>query len=70
MADTDYPILDLTLKRDHYLVHANATLRKDLAKKSMKIYFRQKQLNNQMIGYYPKGSLTKEIISWLSSMGW
>ena len=70
MADTDYPILDLTLKRDHYLVHANATLRKDLAKKSMKIYFRQKQLSNQMIGYYPKGSLTKEIISWLSSMGW
>lgn len=70
LAATEYPILDLTLKRDHYLVHANAILRKDSAKRAMKIYFRQKQLNNQAIGYYPKNSLTKEIISWLSSMGW
>ena len=70
LAVTEYPILDLTLKRDHYLVHANAILRKDSAKRAMKVYFRQKQLNNQAIGYYPKNSLTKEIISWLSSMGW
>lgn len=70
LASTDYPILDLYLKRDHYLVQANAVLRKDLAKRALKISFRQKQLNNQVIGYYPKNSLTKEIISWLSSIGW
>lgn len=70
LAVTEYPILDLTLKRDHYLVHPNAILRKDLAKKAMKIYYRQKQLHNQVSGFYPKDSLTKEVISWLSSMGW
>ena len=70
LAVTDYPILDLYLQRDHHLVQANAILRKASAKRELKIYFRQKQLSNQVTGYYPKNSLTKEIISWLNSMGW
>ena len=70
LAATDYPILDLYLKRDHYLVLANAKMRQDFAKKAMKVYYRQRQLSNQATGYYPKQTLTKAIISWLSAMGW
>jgi hypothetical protein len=70
LAVTDYPILDLYLKRDHRLALANATLRKDAAKREMKVYYRQRQLSNQVTGYYPKNSLTKEIINWLSTIGW
>jgi hypothetical protein len=70
LAIADYPIFDLFLKRDHHLVVAHAKKRKDLAKRAMKIYYRQKQLHNQVTGYYPKNSLTKEIISWLSAIGW
>lgn len=70
LAIADYPVFDLFLKRDHHLVVANAKKRKDLAKRAMKIYYRQKQLHNQVTGYYPKNSLTKEIISWLSAIGW
>lgn len=70
LALTDYPILDLYLKRDNRLVLANAKLRKDSAKREMKASYRQKQLNNRVTGYYPKKTLAKEIISWLSSLGW
>jgi len=70
LAATDYPIFDLYLKRDHRLVLNNAKLRKDYAKRAMKAYYRQKQLSNQVTGYYPKNSLTKEIIGWLSAIGW
>ncbi len=70
LAMTDYPILDLYLMRDNRLVLANAKLRKDFAKREMKVYYRQKQLNNQTTGYYPKNVLAKEIISWLSAVGW
>lgn len=70
LALTDYPILDLYLKRDHRLVLANAKMRKDSAKREMKVYYRQQQLNNQATGYYPKNNLTSAIISWLSAMGW
>ena len=70
LAVTDYPILDLYLKRDNRLVLANAKLRKDSAKREMKVYYRQKQLNNRVTGYYPKKTLAKEIIGWLSSVGW
>lgn len=70
LALTDYPILDLYLKRDHRLVLANAKMRKDSAKREMKVYYRQQQLANQATGYYPKNNLTSAIISWLSAMGW
>ena len=70
VAITDYPILDLYLKRDHRLVRANAKIRKDRAKNEMKVYYRQKQLSNQITGYYPKHSLTREILGWLKAIGW
>lgn len=70
LAVSSYPILDLYLKRDNGLVIANAKMRKDSAKREMKVYYRQKQLNNQITGYYPKNTLAKEIISWLNAIGW
>jgi len=70
LALTDYPILDLYLQRDHRLVLASAKMRKDFAQRAMKIYYRQRQLSNQATGYYPKKTLTKAIIGWLSAMGW
>ena len=70
VAISDYPVFDLYLKRDHHLVLANAKNRKDRAKNEMKVYFRQKQLSNQVTAYYPKHSLTREIIGWLKSIGW
>ncbi|MBA6342321.1 DUF3530 family protein [Colwellia sp. MB02u-10] len=70
LALSDYPILDLYLQRDHRLVLASAKMRKDFAQRAMKIYYRQRQLSNQATGYYPKQTLTKAIISWLSAMGW
>lgn len=70
LAATDYPVFDLYLQRDHYLVVANAKVRKETAKREMKVYYRQKQLNNRTTGYYPEETLTREIIGWLSSIGW
>lgn len=70
LALSDYPILDLFLKRDHNYVISNALLRRDEAKRELKIYYRQKQLNNQVTGYYPKHTLTEEILGWLSALGW
>jgi hypothetical protein len=70
LAITDYPILDLYLKRDHRLVLANAVIRKHAAKRQLKVYYRQRQLNNQVTAYYPKNTLTTEIINWLSAIGW
>jgi hypothetical protein len=70
LALADYPILDLYLQRDHRLVLASAKMRKDFAQRAMKIYYRQRRLSNQATGYYPKQTLTKAIISWLSAMGW
>lgn len=70
LALTDYPILDLYLKRDHRLVLAQAEKRKNAAKREMKVYYRQRKLNNHTTGYYPKNSLTGAIINWLSAIGW
>lgn len=70
LAMTDYPVLDLYLKRDNRLVIANAKLRKDAAKREMKVSYRQKQLNNRTTGYYPQKTLAKEVVSWLRSIGW
>lgn len=70
LAATDYPIFDLYLQHDHYLVLANTQARKNAATKEMKAYYRQKQLNNRTTGYYPETTLTREVLGWLSSIGW
>ena len=70
LAQTDLPVLDISLKRDHPLAITNAKLRLAYADKEMKASYRQRILNNFGTGYYPEKSLLSEINSWLRSEGW
>ena len=70
VAMSDYPVLDLYLKYDNRLVLTHTKNRKKLANNEMKVSYRQKQLSNSIAGYYPKQTLTREIIGWLKSEGW
>ena len=70
LANTEFPILDLYLRLDHPQTIYNAKLRKTLAIKQMKIFYRQRQLSNSSSGYYPQQQLLTTINSWLKSIGW
>ncbi len=70
LAYSEYPVLDLYLKYDHPIVLSKAKQRLDLSKKEMKVYYRQRQLNNNATGYYPEQELLTQINSWLKSIGW
>ena len=70
LAFTELPVLDLYLKHDNPLVLAKASQRKSFAKQEMKVYFRQRQLNNNVTGYYPEEELLSQINSWLKAIGW
>ena len=70
IASSDYPVLDLTLKHDHPLVISKTAQRAALAKQEMKIYYRHRQLNNSMTGYYPERELLGQINGWLKTIGW
>jgi len=70
LAQTDLPILDLSLQRDHHLVASNVQLRKKFANQELKTHFRQKKFNNMATSNYPKSPLLKEINGWLKSIGW
>jgi len=70
LAFLELPVLDLYLKHDNPVVLAKATQRKSLAKQEMKVYYRQRQLNNTDTGYYPEEELLSQIKSWLKSVGW
>lgn len=70
MATSELPTLDLVLKRDNKSVLKNAMLRKQYATKEMKVYYRQKQIHNIMLGYYPEQALLTEINGWLKTIGW
>ena len=70
IAMSDYPILDLYLKNDHPIVHNKAAERLALAQQEMKVYYRQRQLNNTATSFYPKQELLSQINSWLKSIGW
>jgi len=70
LALSELPILDLYLQHDHPLVMAKVAQRKSLAKQEMKVYYRQRQLNNNATGYYPEQELLSQINSWLKSIGW
>ncbi len=70
LAFTELPVLDLYLKHDNPLVLAKARQRKSFAKQEMKVYFRQRQLNNTVTGYYPERELLNQINSWLKAIGW
>lgn len=64
------PILDLVLKKDNTLILNNAQLRKKYATKEVKVFYRQRTLNNMVSGYYPEKTLLVEINGWLKSIGW
>jgi hypothetical protein len=51
-------------------VLAKAAQRKSLAKQEMKVYYRQRQLNNTITGYYPEKELLSQVKSWLKAIGW
>lgn len=70
LAFTELPVLDLYLKYDNPLVLAKAAQRKSFAKQEMKVYYRQRQLNNTVTGYYPEEELLSQINSWLKAIGW
>jgi len=70
IAFSEYPIFDLYLRYDHPIVLSKAKQRLALSKKEMKVYYRQRQLNNNEMGYYPEQELLTQINSWLKSIGW
>jgi hypothetical protein len=70
LAYSEYPVLDLYLRHDNPIVLDKAKQRSALSKKEMKVYYRQRQLNNPDMGYYPEQELLTQINSWLKSIGW
>ena len=70
LAMSKYPVLDLYLRHDNAVVLAKATQRLLQTKKDMKVYYRQRQLNNSAMGYYPEQVLLTHISGWLKVIGW
>lgn len=70
LATIELPVLDLYLQHDNPLVLAKAPQRKALAKQEMKVYYRQRQLNNTVTSYYPEVPLLSQINGWLKTIGW
>jgi hypothetical protein len=70
LAFTELPVLDLYLKYDNPIVLAKAEQRKSIAKQEMKVYYRQRQLNNTVTGYYPEKELLSQVNGWLKAIGW
>ena len=70
LANSEYPVLDLFLKYDNPIVISKAKQRLMLSKQEMKVYYRQRQLNNITMGYYPEQELFAQIKSWLTAIGW
>lgn len=67
---SEYPVLDLYLMHDNPIVLDKAGERLSLAKKEMKVYYRQRQLINSAMGYYPEEELISQLNGWLKSIGW
>jgi hypothetical protein len=70
LARSEFPVLDIYLSREHQLAKRDALIRKSQATKEMKVYYRQSQLHNNQVSYYPKKSLLITINGWLKSIGW
>ncbi len=70
LAFLEIPVLDLYLKRDNPTVLAKAAQRKSFAEQEMKVYYRQRQLNNSISSYYPEEELLSQINGWLKVIGW
>ena len=70
MVMLETPVLDLYLRSDHPLAIKNSKLRKKLAQKELKVYYRQQKIYNLSTSYYPPETLLKAINGWLKSIGW
>jgi hypothetical protein len=70
LAFLELPVLDIYLKHDNPTVLAKAAQRNAFAKQEMKVYYRQRQLNNSITGYYPEKELLSQINGWLKVIGW
>jgi hypothetical protein len=70
LAFLELPVLDLYLKYDNPTVLAKVAQRQSIVKQEMKVYYRQRQLNNTTAGYYPEKELLSQINSWLKAIGW
>lgn len=70
LSNSEYPVLDLYLKHDNPIVLDKVKQRLVFSKKEMKVYYRQRQLMNTAIGYFPEQELITQINSWLKSIGW
>jgi hypothetical protein len=70
LANSEYPVLDLYLQYDNPIVLDKVAQRLAIAKRELKAYYRQRQINNNAVGYYPKQALLSQINSWLKSIGW
>ena len=70
LAASEYPVLDLYLKKDNHIVLYKMGQRLALSTQEMKAYYRQSQLNNSDMGYYPEKELLTQVNGWLRSIGW
>lgn len=70
LATSEFPVLDIYLSREQQLATSAAKIRKAQAVKEMKVYYRQTELHNNQIGYYPEKALLRSINGWLKSIGW
>lgn len=70
IAESEFPILDLHLKYDRLLVTSKIKQHLTKAKQAMKVYYRQRELNNYQTGNYPEQTLIIELNNWLSAIGW
>jgi hypothetical protein len=70
LATSEFPLLDIYLSREQQLATSAAKIRKAQAVKEMKVYYRQTELHNNQIGYYPEKALLRSINGWLKSIGW
>ncbi|OKY26106.1 MULTISPECIES: DUF3530 family protein [Thalassotalea] len=70
LTDLTLPILDVSLKADHFQVPRNVALRTKYVKQLAKSQYRQTTLFNFTTGYYDANALATQIKGWLTSLGW
>ena len=69
-AEAGMPLLDLYNQWDNKWTLSTAEQRKIAAAKALKLHFRQVELIGVPIGQGQHRYMTKQIIGWLTYMGW
>jgi hypothetical protein len=70
LANTSFPVLDLYSQWDNKWTITTAEKRRIAAVRALKLHFRQTELIGVPIGQGQHQYLTKQIIGWLTFMGW